>query len=191
MDFTWLADRLDGRPRVVVSTTNTGTGLRRELWVAQLYGYRPVEHRPAVAGSGSWTVLVLDPDPAARHRAEWMRNPDLRPEASSPVLWTDGRTPSLWTPPGWPPGAGPIPPSDDLLPLVPLVDRGPRRRTLWLVCGVIVAWTTNVVRWAWTGTPGVAGLVFSGFLGALALLGCAVAARWSRRRPWKAEADVR
>ncbi|MFH8386548.1 hypothetical protein ACH4E7_37420 [Kitasatospora sp. NPDC018058] len=193
MDVTWLADRLDGRPRVVVSTTSTGPGLRRELWVAYLYGYRPVEHRPA-AGAGGWTVLVLDPDPAARHRAEWMRNPDLRPGAPSPVSWTGGRGDSraepLWTPPGWPPGAGPVLPSDDLLPRIPPGHRGTRRRTVWLTCGVITAWAINVVRWAWSGTPEMAGLVLSGFLGALVLLTCAIAARRSRRRAWKAQVDA-
>ncbi|MFI8456058.1 hypothetical protein [Kitasatospora sp. NPDC085464] len=189
MDFTWLAGRLDGRPRVVVSTTSTGIGLRRELWVAYLYGYRPVEHR-VVAGAGSWTVLVLDPDPAARHRAAWMRHPDLRPEAPAPVDWTDDRSAHCWTPPGWPPEAGPVPPADDLLPLLPPVGLGTRRRILWLTCGVVAAWTTNVVRWAWSGSPGVTGLVLSGFLGVLALLGCAVAARRVRCRPWKAEADT-
>ncbi|MEV7775700.1 hypothetical protein [Kitasatospora sp. NPDC086791] len=187
MDFTWLADRLDGRPRVVVSTTSTGIGLRRELWVAYLYGYRPVEHR-VVAGSGSWTVLVLDPDPAARHRAAWMRHPDLRPEAPAPVDWTDGPTPPLWTPPGWPAGTGPVAPPDDRLPGVPLGDRGTGRRALWLACGVIAAWTTNAVRCAWSGTPGATGLVLSGFLGAVVLLGCAVAARRPSRRRRAADA---
>lgn len=189
MDFTWLAHRLDGRPRVVVSTTSTGKELRHELWVAHLYGYRPVEHR-LVAGSGSWTVLVLDPDPAARRRAEWMRSPDLRPEASSPVDWTDGRTPSLWTPPGWPPGAGPVPPPDHLLPGPPPRDRRVGRLAFWLTCGVISAWTTNAVRWAWSGTPGATGLVLSGSLGTLVLLGCAVTASRSRRRLPIAKADA-
>ncbi|MFG2846922.1 hypothetical protein ACGF12_27670 [Kitasatospora sp. NPDC048296] len=189
MDFTWLADRLDGRPRVVVSTTSTGMELRHELWVAYLYGYRPVEHRPA-AGSGAWTVLVLDPDSAARRRAEWMRTPDLRPEASSLVDWTDDWTTNLWTPPGWPPGVGPVPPPDHLLPRVPLRDRGSRRRTIWLTCGVITAWTINVVRWAWSGAPGVAGLVLSGFLGSLVLLACAIAVRRSRRRLRDSQADA-
>lgn len=120
-----IAAALDGSPRVELSGVPTRQDLGHELWVARLYGYRFESYRPSAPRSGVPPVLtlVLDQDPLARRRAAWMRAPDLRPGADSPVEWawlTAGQwLPNLWTPPGWPPGAYPVPPTPEQLPSAP------------------------------------------------------------------------
>ncbi|MFD7989267.1 hypothetical protein ACFV4M_38640 [Kitasatospora indigofera] len=127
MDHSALARRLDGRSAaVVVRSFCRGPELAQQIWAAGLYGYRLERHDPgAVPGlAGPRLHFVLDPDPAARRRAAWMRRPDLRPGVLAPVRWGTSRVgewPPVWTPPGWPPGHGPVPPADGDLPSAPWI----------------------------------------------------------------------
>ncbi|MEV7175693.1 hypothetical protein [Kitasatospora sp. NPDC093679] len=125
MDLSDLARRLTGAPEVTVRTYHRGPELAQQIWVAGLYGYRLHRHDPGTLPSltGPSLHLVLDPDPSAQQRAAWMRRPDLRPGAPSPVPWAvnqAGRWPLLWTPPGWPPGHGPLLPPPEQLPYPPV-----------------------------------------------------------------------
>lgn len=118
-----MPDRSQAQPSTHSPGFHRGAELSQEIWVAHLYGYRFERfdggRLPGLAGPR--LHLAVDTDPAARQRAAWMRAPDLRPGVPAPVLWganQPGRWPLLWTPPGRPPGYGPILPDGQELPQV-------------------------------------------------------------------------
>ncbi|MFJ6216492.1 hypothetical protein ACIQGZ_24660 [Streptomyces sp. NPDC092296] len=120
MDMTELARQLDGRPAVTQRPYLFSGDDAEVRWVCWLYGYQVEVFRQYSTRVASAELLaVLDPDPAARARGDWMRRPDLRPGVPAPIPWTwqqPGRWP-LWTPPGWPAGSGPVRPAPDRMPV--------------------------------------------------------------------------
>ncbi|MFD7982553.1 hypothetical protein ACFV4M_04130 [Kitasatospora indigofera] len=119
--MTQAALFLDGRGRVDEAVNLFTFGEDEMRWLCWLYGYR-LEYFHQVSSSYRSAHLraVLDPDPRARLRGDWMRRPDLRPGTPSPLPWTvrrSGDTSPLWTPPGWPPGHGPLRPAPGRMPL--------------------------------------------------------------------------
>ncbi|MFG2821492.1 hypothetical protein ACGFX4_18935 [Kitasatospora sp. NPDC048365] len=121
MHLTELAQALDGRPVVVLRPYLFGDGCSGSdaevRWVCWLYGYRSASFRRSRFGTE--LMAVLDPDPLARPRGDWMRSPVLLRGLDTPVPWTH-RDPDhgapLWTPPGWPPGHGPVRPAPERMP---------------------------------------------------------------------------
>ncbi|WP_030462043.1 hypothetical protein [Kitasatospora sp. NRRL B-11411] len=118
MDLTRTALLLDGRGTVDELVNSFTFDEGRLRWLCWLYGYRLEQARQVGRTHHKRVRAVLDQDPAARARAAWMRAPDLRPGAPAPVPWTGPHTgaPAAWTPPGWPPGCGPLPPAPDRMP---------------------------------------------------------------------------
>lgn len=120
MDLSRTALLLDGRPSVDQPVNLFSFGEAEMRWLCWLYGYRLEHFKQFSDRFGSARVrAVLDPDPRAAVRAVWMRRPDLRPGVPSPVPWGPPLPggPMVWTPPGWPPGLGPMRPAPDRLPL--------------------------------------------------------------------------
>ncbi|MBP0450686.1 hypothetical protein J5Y04_14195 [Kitasatospora sp. RG8] len=155
MDLSRTALLLDGRPSVDQPVNLFSFGEAEMRWLCWLYGYRLEGFKQFSDRFGSARVrAVLDPDPRAAARAEWMRRPDLRPGVSSPVPWGPPQPggPTVWTPPGWPSGLGPVRPAPDRMP-VPSAEeieaRYSPRALLGLgvvlgVAGLVLAWSVPV-----------------------------------------------
>ncbi|WP_030277481.1 hypothetical protein [Streptomyces sp. NRRL B-24484] len=185
-----LARKLDGRTRFSHLCLTDAEALPGEIWVAWLYGYHLEKYEPrdALARSGPWMHLVLDPSPQAQARAAWMRHPDLRPGAPAPVPWhctPPGQWPKPWSPPGWPDGYGPTPPPAATTPAaatVPLYVTYPPARLLKTAAVLVTVWILGLLG-AWGAEPGVlsaASAVFA-ILVTACLAGAALGARARRR----------
>ncbi|MFJ3794153.1 NfeD family protein [Kitasatospora sp. NPDC090091] len=171
MNLGKTAQLLDGSPRIERAVNLFSFGEPEMRWLCWLYGYR-LEHFKQYSDRFSSAAVraVLDSDPRARIRGDWMRAPELRPGVPAPVPWTwtpPGQGTHVWTPPGWPPGTGPVRPAPDRMPMPSeaeiLATHNPRALLrLGAACGVValaLAWSVPV-----------AGALF-GVLAAACLLG--------------------
>ncbi|GAA2752301.1 hypothetical protein GCM10010440_67810 [Kitasatospora cinereorecta] len=109
---------LDGRPAVTERPDLLGFSDAEARWVCWMYGYRLTTYRQSRFGGE--LAAVLDTDPKARSRGDWMRGPVLLRGLDTPIPWARqpaGQWPPLWTPPGWPAGHGPVQPAPERMPL--------------------------------------------------------------------------
>ncbi|MCX4688587.1 hypothetical protein OG401_30550 [Kitasatospora purpeofusca] len=152
MDMNGTTLLLDGRPSVDRAVNLFSFGEAEMRWLCWLYGYRMEHFKQFSDRFGSARMrAVLDPDPRAVARAAWMRRPDLRPGVPSPVPWGPPQPggPVVWTPPGWPPGLGPVRPAPDRMPTASVaeIEARPGPRAL-LGLGVTLALAGLVLVWS-------------------------------------------
>jgi hypothetical protein len=106
MNLQELAGEMLGLPPSFTQWWDSGADeYALAVWIGRLYGYEVIIRREDPDGPGGRylrlvAVFTRVDDPAARRRAEWMRNPAADPTYPPPVSWHLNGGPGFH-PPGW------------------------------------------------------------------------------------------